>query len=252
VRAAGPPPHGGQPVLLAGRALADAAAAVILVHGRNGTPENIMELVPVLGRPDLAYLAPRAAGQTWPRAGDRTRHCPGTWYPFSFLAPLADNEPGLSSGLAVLDGLLASLEAQGIGPERVALLGFSQGACLSLELAARRARRYGAVAGLSGGLIGPPGTERRYAGSLAGTPVLLGCSDRDPHIPRWRVDETAEVLAAMGARVDARIYPAMGHAINEDEMEQVRRMLADVAGAADAADGADAPGVPPATPPVDR
>jgi predicted esterase len=217
VKTTGPAPHGGQPVVLAGRAVADAAAAVVLVHGRGGTPEDILGLVPELGRPDLAYLAPRAAGQSW--------------YPYSFLAPLADNEPGLSSGLAVLDGLLAALEAQGIGPERALLLGFSQGACLSLELAARRACRYGGVAGLSGGLIGPPGTERRYAGSLAGTPVLLGCSDRDPHIPRWRVDETAEVLAALGARVDARIYPDMGHTINEDEIERVRRMLAEVADA---------------------
>jgi predicted esterase len=226
VRASGPPPHGGQPVLTAGRAVADAQAAVILVHGRGGTPEDMLGLVPELGRPDLAYLAPRAAGQTW--------------YPYSFLAPLADNEPGLSSGLAMLDALLASLETQGIGPERAVLLGFSQGACLSLELAARRARRYGGIAGLSGGLIGPPGTERRYAGSLAGTPVLLGCSDRDPHIPRWRVDESAEVLAALGAEVDERIYPAMGHTINEDELERVRRMLVNVANVANIAPAAAA------------
>jgi predicted esterase len=141
---------------------------------------------------------------------------------------MESNEPGLSSGLARLGEALAEIEAAGIPPERTILLGFSQGACLSLEFAARNARRYGAVVGLSGGLIGPPGTPRDYDGSLAGTPVFLGCSDRDPHIPRERVDETAEVLRGMGAEVTERIYPAMGHTVNEDEMEAVRGLVARV------------------------
>jgi predicted esterase len=207
-------PHAGQPVVSAGRTPAAAAAAVILVHGRGGTAEDILTLVPEIGRPDLAYLAPQAAGNSW--------------YPYGFMAPLEQNEPGLSSGLAVLDELLAALAAAGIGAERTMLLGFSQGACLVLEFAARAAHgvhRFGAVAGLSGGLIGPPGTPRDYAGSLDGTPVLVGCSDRDPHIPLPRVRETARVMAALGGEVSEQIYPAMGHTINADEIERVRRLL---------------------------
>jgi phospholipase/carboxylesterase len=138
------------------------------------------------------------------------------------------NEPGLSSGLARIGEVLAGLEAAGIPPERTFLLGFSQGACLTLEFAARNAKRYGGVFGLSGGLIGPPGTPRDYPGSFNGTPVFLGCSDRDPHIPRERVDETAEVLRRMGAEVTERIYPAMGHTVNEDEMEFVRGLISPV------------------------
>lgn len=212
-------PHAGQPVLFAGRPLAEAAAAVILVHGRGAGAENMLSLAEALERPDLAYLAPQASGA----AGY-------AWYPQSFMAPLAANEPGLSSGLAVLDGLVGRLSAAGIPPERTALLGFSQGACLALEYAARHARRYGAVIGLSGGLIGPPGTPRDYPGSLAGTPVFLGCSDRDPHIPKPRVDETAEILAALGGQVTKRIYPHMAHTVNADEIDFARGMLDALAG----------------------
>jgi predicted esterase len=204
-------PHAGQPVVAAGRPPAAAKAAAILMHGRGATAENLLTLVPELDRPDVAYLAPQAAG------------C--TWYPYGFMAPLEQNEPGLSSGLAVIAELLAGLAAAGIGAERTMLLGFSQGACLSLEFAARNTRRYGAVAGLSGGLIGPPGTPRDYAGSLDGTPVLVGCSDRDPHIPLPRVRETARVMAALGGLVSEQIYPDMPHTINADELERVRRLL---------------------------
>jgi predicted esterase len=207
-------PHAGRPAVAAGRPPAEATAAVILVHGRGATAEDILTLVPELDRPDLAYLAPQAAGSSW--------------YPYGFMAPLEQNEPGLSSALAVLGELLAALASAGIGPERTMLLGFSQGACLALEFAARAARtvhRFGAVVGLSGGLIGPPGTPREYAGSLDGTPVLVGCSDRDPHIPLPRVRETARVMADLGARVSEQIYPAMGHTINADEIERVRLLL---------------------------
>jgi predicted esterase len=209
-------PHQTQPLVWAGHPVGEAAGAIVMVHGRGATAENILELRRELGNPDLAYVAPQAAGHSW--------------YPYSFLAPMERNEPGLSSGLARLGEALAEIEAAGIPPERTILLGFSQGACLSLEFAARNARRYGAVVGLSGGLIGPPGTPRDYDGSLAGTPVFLGCSDRDPHIPRERVDETAEVLRGMGAEVTERIYPAMGHTVNEDEMEAVRGLVARVEG----------------------
>ena len=207
-------PHAGQPVVAAGRPPAEATAAVILVHGRGATAEDILTLVPELDRPDVAYLAPQAAGSSW--------------YPYGFMAPLEQNEPGLSSGLAVLGELLAALAPAGIGPERTMLLGFSQGACLALEFAARAARtvhRFGAIVGLSGGLVGPPGTPREYAGSLDGTPVLVGCSDRDPHIPLPRVRETARVMADLGALVSEQIYPGMGHTINADEIERVRLLL---------------------------
>jgi predicted esterase len=191
---------------------------MVMAHGRGATAESILELARELWHPDLACVAPQAAGNTW--------------YPYSFLAPLGRNEPGLSSGLARLGEVLDLLRSEGIAPERTLLLGFSQGACLTLEFAARNARRYGGIAGLSGGLIGPPGTPRSYAGSFAGTPVFLGCSDRDPHIPRQRVDETAEVLRRMGAEVTERIYPALGHTVNEDELAHVRRMVRDLGGEA--------------------
>jgi predicted esterase len=207
-------PHQSQKLAWAGRPLKEAAAAMVMVHGRGATAESILELRHEFEAPDLAYVAPQAAGYTW--------------YPYSFLAPMEQNEPGLSSGLARIGEVLASLEAAGIPPERTFLLGFSQGACLTLEFAARNAKRYGGVFGLSGGLIGPPGTPRDYPGSFAGTPVFLGCSDRDPHIPRERVDETAEVLRRMGAEVTERIYPAMGHTVNLDEVEFVQSLISPV------------------------
>jgi predicted esterase len=184
---------------------------MILVHGRGATAESILALADELRLDDLAYLAPQAAGNTW--------------YPSSFLSPLADNEPGITSGLGVIATLVDRLAADGVEAGRVALLGFSQGACLSLEFAARHARRYAGVFGLSGGLIGPPGTARDYAGSLEGTPVFLGCSDVDAHIPLERVRESAAVFTGMGATVDERIYAGMGHLVNADEIGAVRRVM---------------------------
>lgn len=210
----GPTPdvHAGQPLRHTGRPLAEAGAAMILVHGRGATAESILELAGYLPHPQMAYLAPQAAGQTW--------------YPYSFLAPIAQNEPYLSSALARLEGLLADVTAAGIPPERVVWAGFSQGACLAAEFVARHAQRYGGVLLFSGGLIGPPGTPRDYAGTLAGTPVFLGCSDRDAHIPLARVEETAEALARLGAAVDKRIYPRMGHTINDDEIRAAAALVA--------------------------
>jgi predicted esterase len=204
-------PHAGQPLLHHGPAPAAARLAVILVHGRNGTPQSMLDLAAQLALDDVACVAPAAAGKTW--------------YPLSFLAPMPQNEPGITSGLRVLAGLVEDLDRQGVPPNRVALLGFSQGACLALEFAARHARRYAGIVGLSGGLIGPPGTPRPYAGSFAATPVFLGCSDVDSHIPLARVHETAEVFGRMHASVDERIYPQMGHTVTGEELAVVARML---------------------------
>lgn len=205
-------PHDGQPVLHYGAPIESARLAAIFAHGRGASAEDILGLAPELAADDVAYLAPQAADRTW--------------YPYSFLTLIPKNEPWLTSALGVLAKLVADLDGRGYGSERIVLLGFSQGACLSLEFAARNPRRYAAVVGFSGGLIGPPGTPRDYQGTLAGTPVFLGCSDIDAHIPLERVHETTSVLGRMGARVDERIYKGMGHTINADELGAVRGLLA--------------------------
>ena len=148
-----------------------------------------------------------------------------SWYPLSFLAPLEANQPFLDSALRRLETLVADLLARGVPSERIALLGFSQGACLSAEFAARHPRRYGAIMALTGGLIGPPGTAQDYPGSLAGTPAFLGGGDPDPHVPFERVQETAAVLTRMGAAVELRRYPGMPHTVNEEELEACRSLL---------------------------
>jgi len=204
-------PHQGQPILTAGNPLDKAGAAMVMLHGRGASAEDILEVATELKQPGFAYLAPQAAQNSW--------------YPNSFLAPIPSNEPGLSSGLAVIASILAQLAGAGITPERTILLGFSQGACLSLEYAARNARRYGGLVGLSGGLIGPDGTPRNYADSLQGTPVFLGCSDVDFHIPRQRVELSAEVLEQLGGNVTTRLYPNMGHTVNRDEILFVRELM---------------------------
>lgn len=200
------------PVLSMGEPLGQAQAAMVMVHGRGATAEDILELAVELNRPGFAYLAPQAANNSW--------------YPQSFLAPIASNEPWLSSALARLSMVLQRVEEGGIPCERTILLGFSQGACLALEFAARHAQRYGGIAALSGGLIGPDGTPRDYPGSFASTPVFLGCSDRDPHIPKERVQQSAGVLRRLGADVTMRLYPHMGHTVNQDEIEFVGGMMA--------------------------
>ncbi len=204
-------PHQGQPILHAGESMEKARAAMIMVHGRGASAEDILGLSADLKQSGFVYLAPQAAGDSW--------------YPNSFLAPTESNEPGLSSGLAVIASILNQLAAAAIPAERTILLGFSQGACLSLEFVARNARRYGGVAGLSGGLIGPENTPRNYPGSLAETPVFLGCSDVDFHIPKERVLQTAEVLQRMGGVVTTRLYPHMGHTVNRDELRFVQSMM---------------------------
>ena len=204
-------PHQGQQFFTSGKPVAEAQAAMILLHGRGATAVSILELADELYHPEFAYLAPQAAGNTW--------------YPCSFLAPMAQNEPGLSSGLQAIADLISQIEDAGIPAERIVLAGFSQGACLASEFVARHARRYGGLLAFSGGLIGPPGTPRDYDGSLTGTPVFLGCSDVDFHIPLERVEETAVTLTNLGANVNKQIYPNMGHTIVQDEIDQANRIV---------------------------
>lgn len=204
-------PHAGQPTLTAGPQPEQADATLIFLHGRGATAENILSLHEEINLPGLAAIAPQAA------------HC--TWYPQSFLAPIEANQPHLDSALRRLESLVTGLLARGIQSEKIGLLGFSQGACLATEFAARHPRRYGAIIGLTGGLVGPPGTPREYPGSLNDTPVFLGTSDPDPHVPFERVQETADVLRRMGAKVELRRYPGMPHTINQDELDAARALL---------------------------
>ena len=200
----------GQRVLQAGEPLAAARAAMILLHGRGATAEDIMTIAAEVERPGWAYLAPQAAGSAW--------------YPNPFTAPLESNEPYLSAALDMVSKLVERIQAH-VPAQRIILLGFSQGACLTLEWAARNARRYGALIGLSGGLIGPDGTARDYPGSFDQTPVFLGCSDIDPYIPMHRVVETGEVFKTMGADVTVRFYPGMAHTVSVEELAQLRELM---------------------------
>jgi predicted esterase len=207
----GQDPHGGQPLLNEGPTPERAGATLILLHGRGATAQSILSLHAELNLPNVAALAPQAAGHTW--------------YPHSFLSPIESNQPYLDSALRRVEEIVDDLLGRGIASEKIAILGFSQGACLTSEFVARHPRRYGAVIALTGGLIGPPGTTFGYAGSLAGTPVFLGTSDPDPHVPLERVEESAEVMKQMGAEVDLRVYPGMPHTINGEELTVARSML---------------------------
>jgi len=204
-------PHATQPVLTAGPVPEKADATIVMVHGRGASAQSILSMYGELDADHFAAIAPQAAGNTW--------------YPNSFLSPLEANQPYLDSALGRLDSLVADLLSRGISSQRIVLLGFSQGACLCLEFAARHPRRYGAVIALTGGLIGPPGTPRNYPGSLAGTAAFLGSGDPDPHVPFERVKETQAVLGRMGAEVELRRYPGMPHTINEDELDACRQLL---------------------------
>lgn len=209
----GLPPHGGMDLHTLGKPLGSSSTVVILVHGRGAGAAGIAPLAEEFALTDATYIIPEASGRAW--------------YPFSFLSPIATNEPGISSGLSVIDGIITECERREIPTERIALAGFSQGACLALEYAVRHPRRYKAVLGFSGGLIGPDGTSWKAPASFDGTPVFLGCSDRDMHIPAARVRQTAEILASYGATVDMRLYPGMPHTINDEEISIARELLSD-------------------------
>jgi predicted esterase len=197
-----------------GAPVTTAKAAVILLHGRGASPEDILYLGHQIALEEVAYLAPEAAG--W------------AWYPQTFLAPLEANQPYLDSALKRVGTLLENIESEGLSSRRIALGGFSQGACLALEYVRRNPKPYGALFGFSGGLIGPTVGEPAEGGSLEGTPVFLGCSDVDPYIPAERVHESAALMEAMGAQVETVLYPGMGHTIVNDEIERMRAMLEEI------------------------
>jgi predicted esterase len=215
-------PHAGQPIVQAGKPLGQSAVVAIMLHGRGAGPENILDLAQRLERPSVTYLAPAAENRTW--------------YPYSFMADIERNEPHLSSALSVLRALVEQVEEAGIGRGRIVMMGFSQGACLTTEFAIRNASRFGGIAALSGGAIGPPGTkwatenadhptaDLRRSG-FDGTPMFFGCSDVDAHVPEARVRESAELCARMGAQVTTKIYPGMGHLVNEDEIAHARKLI---------------------------
>jgi phospholipase/carboxylesterase len=189
-----------------------ADAAVVLVHGRGGSAEGIAEFVSVLDRPRTVWVAPRARG--------------GSWYPNSFLAPLEANQPWLDAALGTLRRTVDDLKRiDGVDSERIMFLGFSQGACLATEFVAREAGRWGGLAALSGGLIGPPDSPLTRGASLDGTKAFFGCGVPDPHIPRERVEESGRIFEDLGADVDVRLYPGLGHSVNADELRAVNRIL---------------------------
>lgn len=204
-------PHGNQPVKTSGADPDRAPAAMVLLHGRGATADGILSLGTRLDRPGLALFAPQAADQTW--------------YPRSFLADRTVNQPHLDSALRRIDKLVDEISDHGIDADRLILAGFSQGACLAVEFAARHPRRYGGVVAFTGGLIGPEISADDYPGSLASTPVFLGSSDPDPHVPVQRVEQTESILEQMEADVTTRLYPQMGHTINNEELSFARRIV---------------------------
>lgn len=203
--------HQNQPALQASAPLAQAKAAMILLHGRGASAEDILGLAHEFTAPDVAFIAPQAAS--------------GTWYPNRFIMPVATNEPHLTSALETIGGLVTKLIGAGVPHSRIFLLGFSQGACLALEYAARHPQRYAGVVALSGALIENGDQPRSYTGSLDGTPAFLGCSDADFHIPAQRVLRSEQVLRGMGAHVTAKLYPHLGHTVNDDEIDAVNAMI---------------------------
>lgn len=207
-------PHQGLAPAEYGASIPKAKAAMILIHGRGATAQSMFSLADELAQPDFHYTAPQAYDHTW--------------YPYSFLAPKKKNQPGISSGIQVLYDVLESLVTQGVPKDKIMLLGFSQGACLATEFVARHPQKLGGVVALSGGLIGPDVSETNYTGSMYQTPVFLGCSNVDPHIPKERVDETERVFNKLNAHVNKHIYKGMGHTVNQDEIKIIRGMMADI------------------------
>lgn len=205
--------HNPNNFLTAGKPLNEATKVMVMVHGRGASAANILSVSEQIKDDDFAFVAPQATGNTW--------------YPYSFLRPTNENEPYLSSALQVLASLRARLQADyNLKPGQIYWLGFSQGACLLLEFVARNAMEYGGIFALSGSLIGPQETIRNYDGQFDNTPVFLGCSDSDPHIPKEHVLESEQVFRRMGADITAKLYPNFPHTINEDELNIVNLLIA--------------------------
>ncbi len=197
--------------ITAGKDLKTASKVLIMVHGRGGSAEDILSLTDHLHVKDFALLAPQATNNTW--------------YPYSFLAPASQNEPWLSSALNILKEIVADLEAKGIRKANIYFLGFSQGACLTLEFVTRNAAKYGGVVAFTGGLIGDKINTANYSGNFSSTPIFIGSSDPDPHVPVERVNESAAILEGMNATVTKKIYKGMGHTINQDEITEANRLI---------------------------
>lgn len=200
-------------IITAGKPLAEAKKALIMIHGRGGSAEDILSLAAHLEVKDFALLAPQATNNSW--------------YPLSFLARPADNEPWLSSALATIAATAADIEKAGIPKENTYFVGFSQGACLTLEFAARNATRYGGIAAFTGGLIGDKIYPENYKGDFAGTPVFIGTSNPDPHVPVERVYASSNILQQMNAAVTEKVYNNMGHTITMDEIEKANTLIFD-------------------------
>jgi phospholipase/carboxylesterase len=198
-------------IITSGKALAAADRALIMVHGRGGSAEDILSLAAELPVADFALLAPQATGYSW--------------YPYSFMAPLAQNQPWLGSALGLLKELVDDVRSQGIAEDKIWFLGFSQGACLTLEFVTRNAARYGGVAAFTGGLIGDRLYPENYKGDFGGTPVFIGTGDHDPHVPLQRVQATTTLLRGMNAIVTEMVYPGRPHTILSDEISQASRIM---------------------------
>jgi len=204
-------PHRDQPVLTLGAELSQAAAAVILLHGRGASAEDILGLASEMYDKRLAYLAPQAAGNEW--------------YPSSFMAPIERNEPWLSSALAKVGTIVQQALDAGLPRDRIIVCGFSQGACLSSEFVARNPARYGALIAFTGGLIGPPAADLHHDGDLEGMPALFSSGDPDPHVPWTRVLESADQFTAMGAAVKTQRYPGRPHTVLPQEIKSARDLI---------------------------
>ena len=198
-------------IITRGKDIAEAKKALIMLHGRGGTADDILGFAAHLNVDEYALFAPEATGNSW--------------YPFSFLALPEQNEPWLSSALNLLNELVNDINEKGIPTEQIYFTGFSQGACLSLEYVARNAKKYGGVAAFTGGLIGNKIYQENYTGDFDGTLVFIGSSDPDMHVPVERVHATTQILQNMHAEVTEKIYKNMGHTINEDEIEHANRLI---------------------------
>lgn len=200
-----------EPTIQSGLPVEQARAALILVHGRGGSAQDILSLADHLETDEFALLAPQARNHSW--------------YPYSFLAPRASNQPWLDSALSLLKTTTDELRSRGLSSDQIFLVGFSQGACLALEFAASQATRYGGIIAFTGGLIGETLEPENYSGDFAGTPVFIGTSDPDPHVPLQRVLDTEAQYRKMNASIEVKIYPGMGHTIVADEIARANQML---------------------------